>query len=513
MPVNRMPSLVRFGPDDLLEYNTTHGVIICRQCQYAIQKSALQSHLLRHKIFRQDRQQLLDILDRLTIFEPEEVPLPSLTSKPIEALPIVSGFRCTIGPCGSLYASSKRMKRHQVESHVDFQETESFESTTRPATLQTFFLGTKIKYFEVEASTDARETQNPTDNLEALIAEKTYTNTSSRQPVDVCMHADVTEPALLSQTTNPACSSNIDLQTLTYFHYFTSVTSLTLPSLDPIQSSTLYWQVEFVSQALQQKWLMTGLLAIAASHMGALAQHSSIAATHYGQSDRLYLEFTEGRNTNAHALNDTSYSSSSTPCVEALDQIDSFLRCARIMRLYDPLSTLDELIMAMRGLSNSRDRQRPGELYKKGAFDRAARLTKTKASDPTLAAILTQLDTLPTRMAEALGRPDDIRSVFTALSAIATLIDSCVAGFEIDDVALWATVAWLSQVGEKFHEMLSRNEPAALVVLAHWAALLLRRVEEKGHWFLRGAAKSIVANVAERLPHDQSAVRQLIADL
>lgn len=58
---------LRLGPKELLEYDATYGVIICREYQYAIQQSALQSHLLQHKIFRSERTTLLASIAQLDI--------------------------------------------------------------------------------------------------------------------------------------------------------------------------------------------------------------------------------------------------------------------------------------------------------------------------------------------------------------------------------------------------------------------------------------------------------------
>ena len=139
---------IRLGPHDLLEYDARHGVLICRECQYAIQKSALESHLLKHKIYRDERQRLLSSIAQLELFEPDDVPLPTPDFPPIDALPIICGYRCTAVGCGNLCASSKRMRRHRSEIH-GLSDPRNFSSFTRPVKLQTFFRGTKLRYFEV----------------------------------------------------------------------------------------------------------------------------------------------------------------------------------------------------------------------------------------------------------------------------------------------------------------------------------------------------------------------------
>lgn len=121
-------------------------------------------------------------------------------------------------------------------------------------------------------------------------------------------------------------------------------------------------------------------------------------------------------------------------------------------------------------------------------FGRVAQLLKMTRNNPALAELLERLNTLPARMAEALDEPESIRDVIVASSAIATLIDSCVAGFESQDVAFWAVVTLLSKAADESHQILSHENAAALVALAHQAASLAKRVEDDGCWFLRGAA-------------------------
>ncbi|KAF9701653.1 hypothetical protein EKO04_000782 [Ascochyta lentis] len=59
---------------------------------------------------------------------------------------------------------------------------------------------------------------------------------------------------------------------------------------------------------------------------------------------------------------------------------------------------------------------------------------------------------------------------------------------------------WISKASEEFHGMTFHNNPVALVVLAHWAASLVKRVDESGRWYLLGAAHFIVTQAANRLP-------------
>jgi hypothetical protein len=133
---------------DLLDYNSTYRVLVCRECQYAIQKSAVSSHLLRHKIYRNDRQRLLNAIAKLDLAEPEDVPLPTPGSLAIDGLPAISGYGCTWDGCDNLCASVKRMKRHLSGVH----SVPNGDFCPRSVKLQTFFRGTKLRYFEVVSS-------------------------------------------------------------------------------------------------------------------------------------------------------------------------------------------------------------------------------------------------------------------------------------------------------------------------------------------------------------------------
>ncbi len=496
---------VRFGPKDLLEFSASYGVIICRECRYAIQKSALQSHLLRHKIFRHERHSLLNSIARLDILEPDAVPLPPPTSKPIDALPIISGFRCDVADCGSLYASAKRMRRHQLESHAA-SAIEVSDFPNRAVTLQTFFRVTKIRYFEV-TSVDSSTTS------ESELAPGSPDDSVNLKDDELEGQGDV---ALNNMTTKyvPPCASTsgddgFDLQSLVYFNHFITVTSCSLPSPDPKQP--LYWQTEFVNQALRQKWLVADLLALSASHMRAIAHKASAATTHHHhRSAELRRIFEDGGRMHTQGVFNTSHQGKPTPREGILGQISSILKCAHIVfpvRMDGRQATLEQLITSISDLSTTGAMLRPSALYhsNENVFDRAARLLNTRTFDPVLATFLRRLEALPTRMAEALGRPDDLRDVVTALSAI--------AAFEASEDSFWIMAEWLSGVADDFHQMLAQDKPAALIVLAHWAASLVVKVEEDGCWFLDGAAQFIMSQVQERLPPDPCKIRSLIENL
>lgn len=54
--------------------------------------------------------------------------------------------------------------------------------------------------------------------------------------------------------------------------------------------------------------------------------------------------------------------------------------------------------------------------------------------------------------------------------------------------------------------MVSRHEPAALVVVAHWVSALVFRAEKCGYWFLRGLAHKLHAEISGRLVQTEGAL-------
>ncbi|KAK9326697.1 hypothetical protein V1520DRAFT_284757 [Lipomyces starkeyi] len=528
-----MPTM-RLGPLDLLEYDARYGVLICRECQYAIQKSALRSHLLRHKIYRDERQRLLSSIAQLHLFEPHHVPLPTPASPPIDALPIISGYRCTAVGCGNLCASSKRMRRHRSEIH-GLSKPPNSSSFARPVKLQTFFRGTKLRYFEVTSPPVA-------GRAGAVPLATTATDDVDNERYDEQVHdADTATPlppqtrrVLTAPGTHPGSSpANLDLETLRYFHHFTTTTSLTLPGTEHPLPATHYWQTDVVLQALRRRWLMCGLLAMSACHLAALADDTTIEQVHRKRSAQFLSEFSAGwEETTKRDLR------------KAGGQIRCMLRCAHWALAESTLnqgiipepaapSQLHYIMTTVRGFVVPDFGLRPGgvrsddEGRQEETFAQTRRILEMRSSsdagsfgafsccDNTPSALFNRLRALPSRMAEMFGKPESARDVLATLSAIAALVECCDTSFASDEVgaAWWGMTKWLIKVPDHFNYMVSRHNPAALVVLAHWAASLVKRAEHCGCWFLRGLTKTILLQIAERLSADDHAVQSLVGSL
>ncbi|KAK9238613.1 hypothetical protein V1525DRAFT_100195 [Lipomyces kononenkoae] len=534
---------------DLLEYDARYGVLICRECQYAIQKSALQSHLLRHKIYRHERQLLLSSIAQLQLFEPQHVPLPSPASPPINSLPIISGYRCTAVGCGNLCASSKRMRRHWSKVHGLTEPPNS--SFAHPVKLQTFFRGTKLRYFEVTVPDTAGAAP-----LATSATDDDDDNEEEEQGHDEQVH-DVVSPALLPRrrrrrprrhlptlpgTAPGSPPADLDLETLTYFHHFTATTSLTLPCAEHPRPASHYWQSDVVLQALRQRWLMYGLLAISACHLAVLADDAMNKQVHRKRSAQFFSEFSAGWEETTQRDLGAMAAGVEEEAKKAGGQIICILRCGHwaldesveegiIPEQQPTLSQLQSIMTAVRefivpDLASRPDGVRSDDDDRhEEMFAQASRILKMRSSsdagsfgvfstyDNTTSAIFNLLSTLPSRMAETFGRPDSVGDVLASLSAIAALVECCDVSFASDEMgAAWRGMAtWLTKVPDHFNRLVSRHDPAALVVITHWAALLVKRAEHCGCWFLTGLTKTILLQVAERLPRDDLAVQSLVA--
>jgi hypothetical protein len=373
------------------------------------------------------------------------------------------------------------MRRHESEVH-GLNGTSTVDDAARSAKLQTFFRGTKIRYFEVTAS------KNPDEQAHDA-------NTGDRLSSPLSQNGSPSTP------TPKRAITNLDLQTLSYFHHFTTTTSLTLPG------NQHYWQANMVVQALQRPWLMYGLLALAACHMAMCADSTEIERIHCKRSALYFPEFSarfeeskfdiraEVNNGEEEATNSGKY-------------IRDLLRCAHLgldIFTFDQSAnyTLVSLMATILGL------------YTSALHDRDAESTYTQGTRSSLdAAMLHRLHALPTRMAETFGKPtpETIQDVLATLSAINSLIDCCEISLESEEAGrtFRAMAVWLTKVSDYFNQMLAKKSSAALVVAAYWTASVVRRAEDCGCWFLKGVTVRAMRMIEEMLPVDDTNVHRLI---
>lgn len=500
---------MRLGPHDLLEYNARYRVLICRDCHYAIQKNALGSHLLRHKIYREERQLLLSTINGLDIVEPDDLPLPTANTLPVDGLPVVSGHCCTVAGCGHLCASSKRMRRHWSDAHGVNGSIDLF-SLGRPVKLQTFFRGTKLKYFEVSATSSNAESRLSDD-------ESGHGREGSR------LNA---APSLAQSTPNSEPCPEVDLETLTYFHHFITATKLSLPAAEDSLSTSQYWEKDIIPLALQRRWLMCGLLAMSAYHSATFEDETAAQKIHYERATKFCSKFFAGFNGITNDDTNTMATEVFQKANKAGIQIRSILNC--ILWNLNGFTMTQETTLGPAPfyhlgpiLRDIRSSVSPGSATSScidqttdEGSQRALDENDSLESDNARTMLLNHIHLLPYRMAEIFGKPDHEQDAPAILHAIAALSNCYISSFESDDLpGVWQCMAaWLIKTTDHFNRMISLQNPAALVVLAYWAAILVERAEKSGGWFIHGLSRTILLQIREHLSKDDAA-RALVQEM
>ncbi|KAH7110613.1 hypothetical protein B0J11DRAFT_499115 [Dendryphion nanum] len=490
-------SSINLGPDYLLEYNPQFKILICRECQYAIQKSALQSHLLKHKIYRESKQELLNAIAQFELLEPENVILPPAQSLPISSLPVLDGYRCVAVGCGNLCASSKRMRRHWSEKHTLIERYDLF-SQALPVQIQTFFRGTKLRYFEVGAM-DINNAKNDKNNVR----------------IDESAQSPPLRIASL-QTHETQSPSIVDLQTLGYLHHFTTMTSLTLPIPSNANGNSLYWQADSVSFALRHQWLMCGLLAISSCHLSVLGNDTATGEIHFEQSERLFSEFANGRK---EYIEQITIEDAETRLGM---QIDCIFRCAQwattVHQLNRQHPSIEEIVSCFRGFTVCGYSTKPSQdsrFNRNKIFVPANTILKSDVHHShSESSLLNTLGALPSRMIEAFGKPESTEDVLVTLTANVALVECFAIGFSTTELMsiLHGIMKWISIVPDHIFNMIKHDEPAALVLVAYWA-LLIKRAEQQGCWYMDGLSGVITRLIAENMSIQKVAIRNLLPNV
>lgn len=505
---------------DLLEYNPKHSVLICRECQYAIQKNALESHLLRHKIYRSERQRLIASVSQLNILEPDDVLSPTADSPPVEGISILAGYRCTLPDCQHFTVSEKRMKRHWSETHGSDKTIPKLSTFAVAVSLQTFFRGTKVKYFEVTPLTfpSAESHEDGTGN------DVSMSDHGGSQDGDdatgLHLAENITPPTPVSVSMFDSRMTNglgSDMEILRYFHHFTTATCLTLPSMEDVDVVDTYWQVDVVAQALSNRWLMYGVLALAASHLSCLTDDAAAKQTHRQIAAHFLYDFYPGLESEVELGKASSSETGNTP-LEMGGQVRCLLTCAKQALpgpcpwATEPLAISSEFQSLISSIRNCVVRSTNDSLTSPASQSDEQRAPKNSGMPTAMANALRKL---PFRLAGCTNRPDDPQDVVASMTAIANLFESCELSFGQDDMKVsWQSMAgWLLKMSQHFEQMIVRTNPVALVVVAHWTILLVTRAQQLGCWFLTGVTEAILRQISGQLSANNQPALALIEDL
>ncbi|XWX00116.1 hypothetical protein V2A60_008133 [Cordyceps javanica] len=498
-----------FASNGRLRYDEAHAVLICLECQYAVQKSAIESHLLRHKVYRGERRTLLAEIAQLHLAEPDDVMPPSsgvaAAAAPVEGLAVIPGYRCAADGCEALCASSKRMRRHWSEVHGTTDQPSA--SMASEAYLQTFFRGTKLRYFQVLVDGAASVAPPPPSTLSADSPRSSSAPTESGSS-----GAIFDDAAAAAGRPGAPAPLRVEMEALQYFHHFAAITSLTLPV--GLERSTVYWQTDVVARALQLRWLMCAVLAMAATHKCVQSSDPERQQMHSDRAMQFQTEFLGAWPTQQGVVDRSTIElGAQIRCIQRLCQIT----CPSPIRKYE-LGRLEWSLLTktIRGcqdpsvaiLTAPYPSPYPISPAMKAVKSSILAASVANRAPPTLVKSLREL---PFRMAVALSKPDSQEDLVAVVSAIETLMDCYIISYSADDdggTAAWLGMeCWLREVPDRFNDMLSQQVPAALIVLAHWC-LLVKRVESH-YWFLEGLEDKIVRGILNQVPNDDS-IRELV---
>lgn len=459
-------SVLEADPLSLLEYNPQYKLLICRKCRYAIQKSAIDSHLLRHKIYRKERQRLLQYTTQLDIAESHLVPSPLPGSRPISTLQVSSGFRCDVLGCGHLTVSAKRMQKHWSDVHGHGGTLPVLSSFSRVVKLQTFFRGTQNRYFEVTAPPESRSCQDKEDIVEP---EEGSQSGSAPYP-DSC-------------TKGPGLK-DFDMHALQYLHHFSTVTYFTLPAFDDTAREG-YWQQYVLPLALKRRWLMSGLLAITAFHKAFQDDDILIAGEHIERAEIFTCQFRRVFISlkTLCSVNDTEVQILGRQIEALLNLAERIVSTRRKSDTHFLQNSLLETVQTIGCCVSDTNFETPGN---------------TSQSRKSSSKVVHHLRALPGQLAMLLGRPDDAMDVLVILSVIELLVDCHgVSLSEECNTSVWQGISkWFAECPKHFTDLLSNSNPAALMIIAYWFAVLVRPIEAL--WYMQGLSAMAVNVVREK---------------
>ncbi|RYC55424.1 hypothetical protein CHU98_g10787 [Xylaria longipes] len=480
----------RTGLGGLLTHLPNYGVVICKDCRFAIQPSAFSSHLQNHHILRSERRCILDQLFSLRLPPPDRVGVPASDSPRIADLPVLPGFKCDTTRCNYACASVKRMCQHWSEVH---DEPNSKAIKYREARLQTFFRGNKIRYFEVEGPKDSQSWTQKQSQV------------ATKKP-DLLSPADSVDEALDKIQAPP-----LDYQSLLYMHHYTRHSGF---SLNRGNESTTFWLDTIICEAHKHPFLMYSLLCVSAADKARKTTDHTERRNHL-QASASYCAGAISGYRAAIACPTRDNSTALVACSRLLGQQEVARDLIKFQETNHNFTIEDiiEHIVLLRGctdlmmqLQSTLPPDSPFRLPTLVKFG----LRQIEENDDTAmplnpGCIPTStwliLNTLEAKL-EAVGLLPE-SEVFMIRRAISLLARAALHAYDAkEDESSWAgwnaVEGWLrsSVILDELLPAMRGLRPAALVVFVSWAMLLLRRLEESydwmtglSAWFVRVAIK------------------------
>ncbi|KJY01601.1 hypothetical protein TI39_contig285g00051 [Zymoseptoria brevis] len=503
---------------DLLKYYEEYGVVICVQCQFAVQPTALTSHLLKHQIYRNERRQLLASLYKLRLESPCRVRDPPRGSPPFAELPVYRGHRCEANECDHVCASHKRMSQHWSDVHG---ERESRKVQAREAWLQTFFRGNKVRYFEVAPP--------PRPPSVAAPLETSPPETTTQEPQGAKLPKSQYEQLRGNVNRSAGDVSALDLEAMRYYHHY-----LTSDTVVPAyvhshgrDGPSARWQTKLSHEAHRHQFLMYAILAYAALEASYTSSDTKEARKHReacfryqtaGLGDFLAHSQRPGPSNAVALIAYATLTNGQHFCSlpNGDDGSASFSQAAELVHLvrgqYETQLSVQNFLPPDSDFRLSLDDVR----FLTDPEDSLRRPMPTMS--PKMRAWLENLsDDLYRALATSRGKPieDDwdpqiysyaikllVPAYEHAFAGASALIASghWDAKLEIMPSDSPALAFWARFVPDNFVSLLRESRPAALVIFAHW--WWLTRGIETTSWFARGHARSVLAWIASGLNGD-----------
>jgi Orsellinic acid/F9775 biosynthesis cluster protein D len=476
----------------LLHYLPAQRVLICKECRYAIQPSAISRHLKDlHHIYRSDRQELVEYANGLQLADPCDVVLPPPHEAPVPLLPTENGLACAREGCTHLCVTVKRMKNHWATAHKDV--VGSGCSQWRPVTLQTFFRGNQLRYFIVspQLAPESPSTQNS----------ETQSEPDSRLS-ETTPRSDCSEPCL--QPSELKIPSDWSSEDIALFNHFTEFTYY---DMGRGPTSRRIWQAPIPEMAFRHDFLKHGILACAALHLAYLnpperRRYQMIAACHQARGlPRFRTLIGAPTDETCNAILAFSHLLI-VHCFAAEEQDETLLL---VKEGEEP--ALPDWLKVIRGsctmfehvwVNMKNGLMKP--LIEESLLEEPLPIIP---ENPEHSARLKQLLTLPifskeVPVMEILNH--QVTAYSSALILLARAFGIAQAAKDQGLFTMWTAVqCWPARISLEFLDLLRAKEPAALVLLGHYC-ILLGPLEES--WYMSGFRKRLLERVYWQLDEE-----------
>lgn len=473
------------SPADLLHYIPAHRVLICKECRYAIQPSAIPRHLKDlHKIYRSDRSELLEYTKKLDLADPGDVVLPPPNEAPVPPLPTESGLACARDGCNHLCVTVKRMKSHWATAHRDIVGSAS--SQWRPVTLQTFFRGNQLRYFIVSPQHPREPQQEPSPASQSEPESRISETTAPSEWSESC--SPTAEIPILADwiPDDVALFKHFMNSTFYYLGYGTITRQL--------------WRTTVPEMAFQHDFLKHGILACSALHLAHLnpsegRRYQLTAACHQSRGLPRFREaIAAPTEDNCHAI--MAFSHLLIVNCLAAEDADAEL----LLVTDNPECGIPDWLRVIRGsctvFSTVWGHMSSGPfkpLIEESVVEEALPIIP---DNPEHSARLKELLTLP-----VLGTNPPVGEILdhqmTAYSSAVILLSRAFvttqAAKDRGNFTMWTAVQmWPARIPIEYLDLLRAREPAALVLLAHYC-VLLGPLEES--WYMSGLSKRLLERI------------------